>query len=130
MEWTAPSGKRFIWPCAKCDDTLMNGDEVDVDCGGSCNPCTVPPEPEPEPAWDPSMDDDDGQVDEDEDMPQGNGTAFFTQVAYSSKTNAVPPPGYSDGNGAGNPFYPWTAYSIAYNASHWRDWYPYHTGYG
>lgn len=22
-----------------CDDTLMNGDETDIDCGGSCDPC-------------------------------------------------------------------------------------------
>ena len=32
-----------ITECAKsnCKDGLMNGDEVDVDCSGSCTPCKV-----------------------------------------------------------------------------------------
>jgi hypothetical protein len=46
------SGKWIKWPCSSCNDGVMSGDEVDVDCGGSCDMCLVQPEPEPE-AWRP-----------------------------------------------------------------------------
>lgn len=29
----------MLVPLARCDDRLLNGDETDVDCGGSCPPC-------------------------------------------------------------------------------------------
>ncbi|MEZ4985747.1 MAG: hypothetical protein R2795_12050 [Saprospiraceae bacterium] len=28
--------RRFLRPCATCDDGIQNGDETGVDCGGSC----------------------------------------------------------------------------------------------
>ena len=28
-------------PASTCDDKTKNGDETDVDCGGSCSPCSV-----------------------------------------------------------------------------------------
>lgn len=128
MEWNSPSGKRFVWPCGFCDDGILNGDEADVDCGGSCFACAVPPEPEPEP-WDPSVDDTDGGASDENELPeQENGTAFFMEASYNSQTNAAPPAGYAAG--AGNPYFPWTMGSILYNNSNWRDWYPYHTSYG
>ena len=88
MEWSAPSGKRFIWLCATCTDGEANGDESDVDCRGSCNRCVLPPEPEPEEeAWDPSIGDTEGQVDQEEAQKQANGTAFFMEASYNSQTN-------------------------------------------
>jgi len=32
-------------PTFSCDDGQQNGDETGVDCGGSCDPCVVEPEP-------------------------------------------------------------------------------------
>ena len=32
----------FIVSSTSCTDGLMNGDETDIDCGGSCEPCAIP----------------------------------------------------------------------------------------
>merc|ERR1712167_117322 len=100
-----------MWPCATCEDDTLNGDEDDIDCGGSCDPCVLPPEPEQDDEYDDSNDPtaDDSY---NEPLEQENGTAFFHGVHYNSQTGAGPMPGYDAESGA--PYYPWLQTSIVY----------------
>jgi len=152
-EWDAEFGCNLFcglrWPCTNCNDGAQNGDESDVDCGGSCTPCPtcddfilngqetgldcggedcpaceVFIEPEQEPG---------GWVDASQpDVGDPDGSYRPPGCTAEDARNCIIHNEYTAMSGAHpanfinyqpeSEFYPWMGGSVFYNASHWEEY--------
>ena len=118
-------------PCPTCEDSIMNGLETGVDCGGpECEECEVfVPEPEPGDVCNSMVDEecdenDLSQFDDESEYRPPGCTALdardcIIRNKYTAQSGAhiENQPWYQ----STAEFYPWVPGSRIYNSSHWRE---------